>query len=72
MVSHKCEKCGSSNLITGKLKTSDAGGHVCIVPKTCTRGIHRNTLKIHVTFCKDCGHVLGFEVKDLKNVDKHF
>jgi hypothetical protein len=65
----KCEKCGSENVIEGKLSTG-FGGVVFTTEKSQKRmPFTKNYSIIKASACKNCGHIFSLQLVTPENVN---
>ena len=66
----KCEKCGSENVIIGKLSTG-LGGLVFTTEKSQKKlPFTKNYSVISASACKDCGNIYDLKIVNPENVKR--
>lgn len=66
----KCEKCGSMNILEGKLSTG-LGGLVFTTSKSQKKlPFTKNYLVLKAYGCKDCGAVFDITMENSKKIDE--
>ncbi len=67
----KCEKCGSENIIEGKLSTGNGG--LVFTTKASQKGIPftKNYSTLVAKGCQDCGAVFDIRMEIPQNIDKN-
>ena len=65
----KCDKCGSENIIDGKLSTGFCG--VVFATKKSQKRLpfSKNYSTITATACKDCGHIFNLVLIAPERID---
>lgn len=67
----KCEKCGSSHIIEGKLSTG-LGGLVFTTEKSQRKlPFTKNYSRLTAKGCKDCGAIFDIKMTSPKDIDKN-
>ena len=65
----KCDKCGSENIIIGKLSTG-LGGLVFTTEKSQEKlPFTKNYSVLLASGCKDCGYVFDLKMKNPENLN---